>query len=455
MSKFKVSVKGFTLALPALCASLLTLLSFSPLQAATWYLMEVDPNPGCWENGITMDQNHRPHIFYYAFNQLVHSFWNGSGWTMEVVAPAGRWHNGGPSVVIENFGRIHVAYLKEGECLGYALYDGSSWNFETVDSSARMNGDENSLQLDSQGNPHIAYITGFSGVPLRYAYKQGGNWVILDGHPDYGAFSPSLVLDSLGRAHIAYIKPSTYTLYYSVFDGTAWSHETVISDAANSFSSLVLDRQGIPNISYYRSSVGPEGFFSQWFAQKDGGVWNSYIVDLGSQPAKRGWKNKLLMTPDDTMHIAYYCHNEMLVKHAWGDGGSWSSEIVEGIEAYTSYLGFCADGQDLFISYTKGPWAQPYQGPLWLATTRDFSGVAEEKRTKRSEVRAYTATPNPFRSFASIPGHESERFALYDISGRRMGSYKGDRIGEGLRAGVYFLRPEGKDTRPLRIVKAR
>jgi hypothetical protein len=58
-------------------------------------------------------------------------------------------------------------------------------------------------------------------------------------------------------------------------------------------------------------------------------------------------------------------------------------------------------------------------------------------------------------SFASVPNHSSESFALYDISGRRVGTYRGDRIGEGLRAGVYFVRTlEGK-AGPVRIVKVR
>ncbi len=66
-----------------------------------------------------------------------------------------------------------------------------------------------------------------------------------------------------------------------------------------------------------------------------------------------------------------------------------------------------------------------------------------------------TARPNPFTSFATVPGQEGERFSLYDVSGRKVGTYRGDRIGEGLRAGVYFLKPEGQNTSPLRIVKVR
>jgi len=66
-----------------------------------------------------------------------------------------------------------------------------------------------------------------------------------------------------------------------------------------------------------------------------------------------------------------------------------------------------------------------------------------------------TAHPNPFTSFTTLPGHEADRFTLYDISGRRVGVYKGDRIGEGLRAGVYFVRAEKGDRKPLRVVKIR
>lgn len=65
------------------------------------------------------------------------------------------------------------------------------------------------------------------------------------------------------------------------------------------------------------------------------------------------------------------------------------------------------------------------------------------------------AAPNPFVSFAAIPGHFSERFMLYDVSGRMVGTFRGDRIGEGLFPGVYFLRLENRAAKPLRIVKVR
>ena len=67
----------------------------------------------------------------------------------------------------------------------------------------------------------------------------------------------------------------------------------------------------------------------------------------------------------------------------------------------------------------------------------------------------YRVAPNPFVSYTQAPGHEADFFALYDVSGRKVGVYKGDRIGSGLSAGIYFLKPEGMDAKPLRVVKLR
>lgn len=83
------------------------------------------------------------------------------------------------------------------------------------------------------------------------------------------------------------------------------------------------------------------------------------------------------------------------------------------------------------------------------------SGVDEEASRSPVFRLPFSMFPNPFISFAILPGHSSDRFTLYDISGRQVGTYRGDRIGEGLSAGVYFLKSEVKDAKPLRIVKLR
>lgn len=78
----------------------------------------------------------------------------------------------------------------------------------------------------------------------------------------------------------------------------------------------------------------------------------------------------------------------------------------------------------------------------------------KEVRNQGLEVRI-KARPNPFLTFTTVPGHEAEGFSLYDISGHKLGTAPGGCIGEGLPPGVYFIKPEGNGSKPLRITKLR
>jgi hypothetical protein len=98
------------------------------------------------------------------------------------------------------------------------------------------------------------------------------------------------------------------------------------------------------------------------------------------------------------------------------------------------------------------------QGPRWDIGAYEYivTGV-EERNVVLPSLSPFTfhLSPNPFTSFATVPGHEAERFSLYDVSGRRVGIFRGDRVGEGLAPGVYFLRFSDNKDKPLRIVKVR
>jgi len=87
--------------------------------------------------------------------------------------------------------------------------------------------------------------------------------------------------------------------------------------------------------------------------------------------------------------------------------------------------------------------------------TASGSGIWEQDVPSPISRYPSSVRPNPFVSFTSVPGHASERFALYDISGRKVGIYRGARVGDGLTPGVYFLKPESGDATLLRIVKVR
>jgi hypothetical protein len=96
-----------------------------------------------------------------------------------------------------------------------------------------------------------------------------------------------------------------------------------------------------------------------------------------------------------------------------------------------------------------------------LLISHPLPGVEEETaegRGQRLEFRMQP-NPNPFVSFVTISGQEGERFEMYDVTGRRVGVYSGDRVGWDIGPGVYFIRQEGgrqkAEGRMTRIVKVR
>jgi len=135
------------------------------------------------------------------------------------------------------------------------------------------------------------------------------------------------------------------------------------------------------------------------------------------------------------------------------NGTSWTV-LHDG--AFPSYWvsGVCAANmEDLGATPQTPPMAANYD---WFHLTALTGVESEGGRLEAQGNRPFKASPNPFASFVRVPGHSSERFALYDVSGRQVGTYKGDRIGEGLAPGVYFLKgtgPAGAAT--VRVVKVR
>jgi hypothetical protein len=83
-------------------------------------------------------------------------------------------------------------------------------------------------------------------------------------------------------------------------------------------------------------------------------------------------------------------------------------------------------------------------GNVYLIKTDSLGlAVAEPLIGYPSGPTRLLVQPNPFSVFARVPRHETEVFVLSDIAGRQVAICKGDRIGEGLRPGVYFLSPVG------------
>jgi photosystem II stability/assembly factor-like uncharacterized protein len=286
------------------------------------------------------------------------------------------------------------------------------------------------------------YYSGDGGCGALYQTSDGGEtWVKRDSSGSYVfrdvAFADSLLGCFTADNH-GWTYPSDGFVKQTTDGGITW--QTVATGRA--FGPFrFLNRDFAWRTWYYHWPYSPESW--HWGLEKttDQGVhWIPIYNDTTYVGCSCGWNPRLALS--DSLNGRFLLKDTL---HATRDGGSTWSWQVPG-----RYL------NDLFFTDSLNGWIVGYNG-LILHTTDGGSGVWEEPAPSRLAPYAsrLLVSPNPFTSFARVPGHSSEIFALYDVSGRRVGVYRGDRIGEGLQAGVYFLRAESGKAKPVRIVKVR
>jgi photosystem II stability/assembly factor-like uncharacterized protein len=129
------------------------------------------------------------------------------------------------------------------------------------------------------------------------------------------------------------------------------------------------------------------------------------------------------------------------------DGGStWITQAIAGGHGFKS---ICFTRENPAIGYLVG-------FESMILKLGDIVGIEEEQVSINIQTDTkLNIEPNPFVSYTTVHGYKGENFALYDISGRLVSTCRGNRIGEGLCAGVYFVMPENKNLKPVRIVKVR
>jgi len=250
-------------------------------------------------------------------------------------------------------------------------------------------------------------------------------------------------------AYLLKINASGDTLWTRTYGGTKWdegrsAQQTsdggyILTGLTFSFDdtlgNVYLVKTDASGDTLWTRTYGGTGLDNSYSVQQtsDGG----YIITGGTYSYGAGTDDVYLIKTDasgDTLWTRTY-------GGASADRGYSVRQTSDGgyIIAGLTYS-FGAGGSDVFLIKTDA------NGNVGIEGGQGGKGLRDQ---------GYTVTPNPFTSFATLPGHEAEGFILYDISGRRVGTYPGNRIGPGLSTGIYFLRPENGSGKTQRIVKLR
>ncbi len=200
---------------------------------------------------------------------------------------------------------------------------------------------QRSVAIGPDGNPHVAY----GGKQLYYAWYDGlWHLDVVDPAEGVGQYT-SLALDSQSRPHISYYDSTNGDLKYAYFDGAAWQVQVVDSDGdVGRHTSLALDAADLPHISYYDVSDG-----DLKYAVSDGATWQSWHID---QSGDVGLWNSLALDSAGRPQISYYNSTDGDLKFAYYDGATWQVGTIESGGDVGSFSSLALDSMDwAHVSY--------------------------------------------------------------------------------------------------------
>jgi frataxin-like iron-binding protein CyaY len=293
------------------------------------------------------------HIAYFDYinGNLKHAERRPDGWIIETVDQEGTVGQY-LSIAKDEGERIYISYRDQGKNrLKVAVFDGSRWNFEVVDNEPFASLDT-SIFVSSPGKVYISYYN-FNVGYLKLATKDNDQWkieIVDDGQKQSNAVGgySSVKSDSAGRIHISYIDSVNGLLKYALKENDTWNIEVADDcEFVSNFTSLALDKEGNPYISYTVDKFPNKP--DLWLAKKVGGKWFIELVDTAEIV---GHYNSLVVDQHSNIYISYSSMRKL--KMASNIRGLWSFELVdpEGTVTYTS-LSLDTDGMPHIAYYDK------------------------------------------------------------------------------------------------------
>lgn len=351
---------------------------------------------------------------------------------------------------------VHIVWDDYLSGSGWRVYykrstdGGTTWSSGTV-----LSGGLYPSVTVSGSNVHVVW-TNLNDVYYRRSTDNGITWrssVIIGPGTNWSNWSPAIAVSGLNVYVVWYNEQNSGDIFYmrSTDNGTTWEPQSYLVDqsygsykpcisASGSNVHVVWrdDRDGNREIYYKRSADG-------------GATWEP-DVRLTNTPVTSD--NPSIASSGSNIHIVWD-EGPIYYIRSTDNGTTWGSPVQlstgSGASDHPSVAVSDTSVHVVWQDNRDGNWEIYYKGnPTGNIGVHEieYGGIG-------AWVQKNRPTPNPFVNYTAIPGHEQKNFTLYDISGRIIGTYKGNRIGQGLPAGVYFLTTESKNAKPVRVVKIR
>jgi len=379
---------------------------------------------------ITLDSSGYPHVSHSGGWSMFHSWDSGTGWQTEVIWGSGSGGPEGSDIVVDNTDLCHVSFARSG-MLYYSFQTSSSKGWTTEIVNPIVYSSWTSLGLNPSGCP---VISSYAVDELLFVEWNGGAWISepVSSVGDEGDCN-SLIIGPDGTPHIAFCSYSpTDAVKYSYRDQYGMWQTITVDDTMGSDpqgTSLAIDDQGYPHISYNTSS---EIRYASW----NGASWDIETVDA-FDTGLHEFDTSLALDQYGFPHIAYCLGTGDSLMYSVNQGAGWLTESVCPID--NDYGG----DPDLVLDALGRPHiafdSGLYGDGLMYAYNDEPSGIASD--TADAETLSVQIGPNPFSEILSItcngPLAANSNFRVLDVSGRLVTEMDLEESGT-----VFYWRPE-------------
>ena len=246
-----------------------------------------------------------------------------SGRSSASIAPSSGWTTGGEELVITGTGFLDMAFKN-------VTNDGKSytWTTNTINYVTGA-GFSPSVVVDANGTIHIVHVI-WSDDELWHSKLTAGSttWSHTKIMNCNGCRETDMTIDSNDNLHVAfYLKQEGTTgyLYYGVYDGTAWTTQSLESNVYNNQIRIVLDANDRPHISYANAGYICNGAMLKYH---DGSNWVDQAIDTTTTYV--GCDSSIAIDQNGHVHVTYRHHSNRDQMIGSNISGTWQRYTVDG-----------------------------------------------------------------------------------------------------------------------------